>query len=167
MGTRPVALCVPPKPHQRSCASGWRNGVTERLLEFFQCHLSSVVSLASSASFHLPADVTFAPALSFFSGNKSFGEIFGSYTRLKKPTIISSQLCCPQITVFVGSGFSRLFLELSKWAVHSMRLPGGRLMGSARLYQSCQCQLYWGTRRIVRVSPFGNTTRYSKSFPLA
>src|SRR5882672_4379416 len=87
--------------------------------------------------------------------------------RLKKPTIISSQLCCPQITVFVGSGFSGLFGELSKCAVHSIRAPGGSTIGSSRLYQSCQCQLYCGTRRIARVSPPGNTMRYSKSFPLA
>src|SRR5207249_11519039 len=62
-------------------------------------------------------------------------------TRLKKPTIISSQLWSPQITSLVGSALSGLFGELSKCAVHSIFVPLGRTSGLARVYQSCQCQL--------------------------
>src|SRR6266481_4477146 len=38
-------------------------------------------------------------------------------------------------------------------------------MGSARLYHSCQCQLYSGTLRIVSFLPSGNTNLYSNAFP--
>src|ERR1039457_5832980 len=62
-------------------------------------------------------------------------------SRLKKPTIISAQLSAPQVTSLLGSALSGLFGELSKCAVHSMRVPSGSTMGAARLYQSCQCQL--------------------------
>src|SRR5262249_38818376 len=71
----------------------------------------------------------------------SFTGAFASNTRLKKPTIISSQLWSPHLTSCLGSVLSGLFGELSKWAVHSIRAPFGRTIGSARLYQSCQCQL--------------------------
>ena len=77
----------------------------------------------------------------FGCGSRFFAGSFASKTRLKKPTIISSQFCWPQMTVFVGSGFSGLLGELSKCAVHSIFVPLGRVMGSGRLYQSCQCQL--------------------------
>src|SRR5689334_7282264 len=56
----------------------------------------------------------------FFLANRSATGILASKTRLKNPTIISSQLCSPQVTSFVGSAFSGLFGELSKWAVHSI-----------------------------------------------
>src|SRR5215831_8973465 len=80
------------------------------------------------------------PAL-FFRSTKRFSTgIFASKTRLKKPTIISSQLCSPQVTSWVGSAFSGLAAELSKCAVHSMRAPLGSETGSVRLYQFCQCQ---------------------------
>src|SRR3984957_20675454 len=75
------------------------------------------------------------------AGNRARAGVLASKTRLKKPTIISSQLCWPQITVLVGSGFSGLSAELSKCAVHSIFVPLGRTSGSAKLYQSCQCQL--------------------------
>src|SRR5580765_4083184 len=68
----------------------------------------------------------------------SLAGIAASNLKLKKPTIISSQLCWPQMTALVGSGFSGLLGELSKWAVHSILVPCGRSMGLARLYQSCQ-----------------------------
>src|SRR5579864_6444737 len=67
--------------------------------------------------------------------------ILASNTRLKKPTIISSQLWSPQLTSLVGSALSGLFGELSKCAVHSIFVPLGRTIGLARVYQSCQCQL--------------------------
>src|SRR5215831_911090 len=67
--------------------------------------------------------------------------MFASNARSKKPTIISSQLWSPQVTTFVGSALSGLLVELSKCAVHSIFVPLGRIMGCARLYQSCQCQL--------------------------
>src|SRR5438105_2421226 len=38
-------------------------------------------------------------------------------------------------------------------------------MGSANSYQSCQCQLYWGTLSSVSVFPSGRTNRYSADFP--
>src|SRR5215470_1866182 len=80
------------------------------------------------------------PALFFLSGKRFSTGIFASKTRLKKPTIISSQLCSPQVTSLRGSAFSGLFGELSKCAVHSMREPLGSAIGSVRLYQFCQCQ---------------------------
>src|ERR1700738_2265245 len=46
--------------------------------------------------------------------DNSFADMVASNFKLKNPTIISSQLCCPQITDLVGSGFSGLFGELSK-----------------------------------------------------
>src|ERR1700682_3283173 len=36
-------------------------------------------------------------------GNKACAGVFASKTRLKNPTIISSEFCWPQMTVFVGS----------------------------------------------------------------
>ena len=45
------------------------------------------------------------------------------------PIIISCQVCSPQKTFFDGSGLLRFFAELSKWAVHSMRVPAGRRNG--------------------------------------
>lgn len=80
-------------------------------------------------------------AVLFFAGNKSFTGICASNTRLKKPTIISSQLCSPQATSFFGSALSGLFGELSKWAVHSMVVPFGSTIGRSSVYQFCQCQL--------------------------
>src|ERR1700722_15512142 len=89
------------------------------------------------------------------AGNRARAGVLASKTRLKKPTIISSQLCWPQITVLVGWGFSGLSAELSKWAVHSILAPFGRLRGVSRLYQSCQRQLYLGTLSSVSVRPSG------------
>ena len=63
------------------------------------------------------------PALFFLSGKRLATGILASNTRLKKPTIISSQLCSPQITSLVGSAFSGLAAELSKCAVHSILDP--------------------------------------------
>src|SRR5215467_12969005 len=80
------------------------------------------------------------PALFFLSAKRFSTGILASKTRLKKPTIISSQLCSPQVTSLVGSAFSGLLGELSKCAVHSIRVPLGSETGSARLYQFCQCQ---------------------------
>src|SRR5689334_22092852 len=71
----------------------------------------------------------------------SFTGILASNTRLKKPTIISSQLWSPQLTSLVGSALSGLFGELSKCAVHSIFVPVGRTSGLVKVYQSCQCQL--------------------------
>ena len=61
------------------------------------------------------------------AGNKARAGVLASKTKLKKPTIISSQLCWPQMTVFVGSGFSGLSAELSKCAVHSIFVPFGKI----------------------------------------
>src|SRR5215472_2133499 len=80
-------------------------------------------------------------------------------------TIISSKLCWPQMTVFDGSGFSGLFFELSKCSVHSILLPFGKRTGSAKLYQSCQCQLYRGTSSSVSLRPSAYTTRYCADLP--
>src|SRR4029077_1341189 len=79
--------------------------------------------------------------------------------------IISSKLCWPQITVLDGSGFSGLFFELSKCSVHSTFVPLGNGMGSARSYQSCQCQLYFGTSSRVSVFPSAKTIRYCADLP--
>ena len=46
-----------------------------------------------------------------------------------QPIIISSQLCSPQRTGEVGSGLKVLLAELSKKAVHSMRVPRGSSKG--------------------------------------
>jgi len=75
-------------------------------------------------------------ALGFLGKTFATG-IFASNTRLKKPTIISSQLCSPQMTSFVGSAFSGLLAELSKCAVQSMRVPFGSAIGSSSVYQFC------------------------------
>src|SRR5262249_32678318 len=80
------------------------------------------------------------PALFFLSAKRSSTGILASKTRLKNPTIISSQLCSPQVTSWPGSAFSGLLAELSKCAVHSILLPLGSATGSVRLYQFCQCQ---------------------------
>src|SRR5258708_14629694 len=80
-------------------------------------------------------------------------------------TIISSKLCWPQITVLVGSGFSGLFFELSKCSVHSSFAPLGSWMGSAKSYQSCQCQLKRGTFNKVSLLPSAKTIRYSADLP--
>src|ERR1700730_43921 len=80
------------------------------------------------------------PARFFLSGKRFSTGILASKTRLKKPTIISSQLCSPHVTSFVGSAFSGFAAELSKCAVQSIFVPLGRAMGSSRLYQFCQCQ---------------------------
>src|SRR5579863_8123768 len=81
-----------------------------------------------------------AMSATFFFGSNSRTGILASNTRLKKPTIISSQLCSPQITSLVGSALSGLLGELSKCAVQSILVPLGRAIGSSRLYQFCQCQ---------------------------
>src|SRR5262249_8657610 len=88
-----------------------------------------------------------------------------SKATLNMQTIISSKLCWPQITVFDGSGFSGLFFELSKCSVHSSFVPFGSFIGSARSYQSCQCQLYRGTFSSVSVLPSAKTMRYSADLP--
>src|SRR2546421_5174121 len=67
--------------------------------------------------------------------------ILASKVTLNMQTIISSEVCWPQITVLVGSGFSGLFFALSKCSVHSSFVPLGSLMGLAKSYQSCQCQV--------------------------
>ena len=78
-------------------------------------------------------------ALGFLTNSFSTGSL-ASKTRLKNPTIISSQLCSPHTTSLVGSAFSGLFGELSKCAVQAMVVPLGSATGSSRFYQFCQCQ---------------------------
>src|SRR6478735_486664 len=78
-------------------------------------------------------------ALGFLTNSFSTGSL-ASKTRLKNPTIISSQLCSPHATSLVGSAFSGLFGELSKCAVQAIVVPLGSATGSSRLYQFCQCQ---------------------------
>src|SRR5260370_20904810 len=103
-------------------------------------------------------------AFGFLTNSLSTGSL-ASNTRLKNPTIISSQLWSPHVTSLVGSAFSGLFGELSKCAVQSILVPFGSAIGCSRLYQFCQCQSKRGTLRRMSVLPEGNTARYSKSFP--
>ena len=49
----------------------------------------------------------------FGSGSRSLDGVSAGKATLKKQTIISSKLCCPQVTVLLGSGFSGFFAELS------------------------------------------------------
>ena len=49
---------------------------------------------------------------------------------VKKPIIISSQLCCPQPTSLVGSGLFRFSAELSNSAKHVTTVPFGIRRGS-------------------------------------
>src|SRR5215475_13798406 len=105
------------------------------------------------------------PALFFLSAKRFSTGILASKTRLKKPTIISSQLCSPQLTSLVGSALSGLLRELSKCAVHSIFVPLGSRIGCSSVYQFCQCQLKCGTLKRVWLSLVGFTTRYSKSLP--
>src|SRR5579871_6036303 len=108
-------------------------------------------AIASNTEFSInsPADATFTNGMFYrpplfatpdFDAKTSLTGIFASKTRLKNPTIISSQLWSPQVTSFVGSALAGLFGELSKCAVHSIFVPFGSTIGFARLYQSCQCQ---------------------------
>jgi hypothetical protein len=46
-------------------------------------------------------------------GSRSFDGVSAGKATLKKQTIISSKLCCPQVTVLLGSGFSGFLAELS------------------------------------------------------
>src|SRR5262249_13820553 len=94
-----------------------------------------------------------------------FVVIFASNATLNMQTIISSKLCCPQTTVLVGSGFSGLFGELSKCSVHCSFVPFGSFIGSARSYQSCQCQLNRGTSSSVSAFPSGKSSRYCADLP--
>src|SRR5258708_7575879 len=75
-----------------------------------------------------------------FAGIESTG-IFASNTKLKKPTIISSQLWSPQMTSFLGSGLYRLLGELSKCAVQRIFVPLGSTSGFSSVYQSCHAKL--------------------------
>ena len=80
-----------------------------------------------------------------------------SKTRLNMPTIISSKLCWPQITVFVGIRVLRIVRRVVE-VLGALELRAlGSLIGSARSYQSCQCQLYRGT--FSRVSVFRRRRR--------
>src|SRR5690242_9232681 len=71
----------------------------------------------------------FSTSAALVSGadNTSFVDSSAGNAKLKKQTSISSKLCCPQITVLVGSGFSGLLAELSKCAVHSILVPFGNV----------------------------------------
>ena len=50
-----------------------------------------------------------------------------------KQLLISSQFCGPQTTFFAGSGLNRLFAELSKCEIPTMRVPLGMSIGFAVL----------------------------------
>src|SRR5258707_210805 len=57
--------------------------------------------------------------------------IFAGMTASKKPRAISSQLCSPNFTSALGSGFARLLGELSKYASPITLVPGGSTSGCA------------------------------------
>src|SRR5262252_6818160 len=119
-----------------ACANLWT--LVERSGDLHRA--SATLPLCRSLGARLRGQFLAMPALFFLSAKRFSTGIFASKTRLKNPTIISSQLCSPQVTSFVGSAFSGLLGELSKCAVHSIRVPLGSETGSVRLYQFCQCQ---------------------------
>src|SRR5260370_32627561 len=94
-----------------------------------------------------------APVAGFSSRNSLMGSALGSIATSNQPIIISSQLWSPQCTSLVASGLAGLLGELSKCAMHSIRVPLGSTFSSDRYYKNCHLKPYFGTPHDTSRSP--------------